>query len=102
MAFPNWAFGWLAYAALVIGFQVVVCGGDAPTEGDNVASSIAALFTGTYCDSLHFLVSLLLFATLTIPGLILLFELLSPFLNNTVTGTIVGVLGLVTVVTGLL
>jgi len=100
MGMPNWALGWLAYAGLMIALQILLCGGTAPDQSGNVAHNIAALVSGTYCSGLHWAISLVLFTTITIPGLILLFELISPFLNNAITGAIVGALGIVTFAVG--
>jgi len=91
--------------AVLIPGQVLICGGDHPDTDGNIAVSIFAIISGTYCEDLWPLLQFILFALINIPGLAFLFQLLAPAFNNAITGTVVGVgaaLALVNFLVGIL
>lgn len=94
MVAPSWSIAYLGYLALIVTVQVAVCDQDHPETTNNVFTDILGLATGTYCDELWPEVQLVLFLTITIPGVLLLFALVSPLWSASVGGLVAGGLAL--------
>lgn len=87
--------GWLASVSFLAVAGNLICGEDLTSAtGTNPVSFLVDLVGLGQCDGVPAWVSWILTIYVVVPALLILFSLISPLLNNTVTGTIVGVAAL--------
>lgn len=94
MVAPSWSIAYLCYLAFIVGVQVAVCEQPHPEVENNVFTDVLGLATGTYCAALWPQVQFILFLTVTIPGVLLLYSLVAPLWSASVGGLIAGGLSL--------
>jgi hypothetical protein len=96
--------GAIGFTAFCLIAGSMICGdpnADLPGESDNPFQFVINLVNGeNACDGLPTWFEWIMFILCTIPMLFVLWQFLEPFLNNAVTGTVVGV-GAVLAVVGI-